>query len=153
MRKGQVKEEMVREMAKPLFYTRMRLGEFDPPTRNPYSRYNIDLVQSYDHRELAVEAAMKSFVLLKYEDIYLQPEVKLILIERKYKMYKKIAVSIFPLDSNAKLNVVLLSCYCINSTILHKTLIHVKLQRYEKVSDTSFQGTFVVIICNYQPIW
>jgi beta-glucosidase len=33
-----VNESTLRELVKPLFYTRMRLGEFDPPEMNPYSR-------------------------------------------------------------------------------------------------------------------
>ena len=34
-----VNESTLRELVKPLFYTRMRLGEFDPPEMNPYTRY------------------------------------------------------------------------------------------------------------------
>lgn len=43
----------------------MRLGEFDPPDMNPYSALDLSSVQSQEHRDLAVEAAIKSFVLLK----------------------------------------------------------------------------------------
>eukprot|EP00058_Branchiostoma_floridae_P001656 XP_002587144.1 hypothetical protein BRAFLDRAFT_129991 [Branchiostoma floridae] len=47
----------------------MRLGEFDPPQMNPYSKLSVtDVVQSADHRELAVEVALKTFVLLKNND-------------------------------------------------------------------------------------
>jgi len=53
------------ENIKPLFYTRMRLGEFDPPEMNPYSTIPMSVVLSAEHRELAVQAACMSFVLLK----------------------------------------------------------------------------------------
>ena len=33
-----VSETTLIELFKPLFYTRMRLGEFDPPEMNPYTR-------------------------------------------------------------------------------------------------------------------
>ncbi len=43
----------------------MRLGEFDPPEMVPFSGIGPDVVQSAAHRELAVTAAMRSFVLMK----------------------------------------------------------------------------------------
>ncbi|XP_038073743.1 beta-xylosidase/alpha-L-arabinofuranosidase 2-like [Patiria miniata] len=53
-------------LVRPLFYTRMRLGEFDPPARNPYTKLRAeDVVESIAHQNLAIEAAVKSFVLLK----------------------------------------------------------------------------------------
>jgi len=57
--------QMLRDRVRPLFYTRMRLGEFDPPAMNPYNALNLSAVQSPEHRSLALEAAVKSFVLLK----------------------------------------------------------------------------------------
>ena len=62
-------EELVRNMAKPLFYTRMRTGEFDTPEMNPYAKYNLSLVQSLEHRQLAIKSAMKSYVLLKNDGL------------------------------------------------------------------------------------
>jgi len=53
------------ENVKPMFYTRMRLGEFDPPSMNPYSSIPMSVVLSDEHRELAVHAASMSLVLLK----------------------------------------------------------------------------------------
>ncbi|XP_069126379.1 uncharacterized protein [Argopecten irradians] len=58
-------EAVVRESVKPLFYTRMRLGEFDPPSVNPYTYLDLSYIQSPNHRQIALTAAMKSFVLLK----------------------------------------------------------------------------------------
>ena len=71
VQKGLVKETTIRERAKPLFYTRMRLGEFDPPSMNPYTRLDLSLIQSPAHQALSLEAAMKSFVLLKNKDGFL----------------------------------------------------------------------------------
>jgi beta-glucosidase-like glycosyl hydrolase len=85
IKQGKLSEALVRERIKPLFYTRMRLGEFDPAQFNPYSRLNLSLVQSPQHQQLSLEAAMKSFVLLKNRNNFL-PLPK--------KKYNKIAVSI-----------------------------------------------------------
>ncbi|NWW25406.1 XYL2 arabinofuranosidase, partial [Falcunculus frontatus] len=57
--------QMLHDRVRPLFYTRMRLGEFDPPAMNPYSSLDLSVVQSPEHRNLSLEAAVKSFVLLK----------------------------------------------------------------------------------------
>lgn len=57
-------EDLV-ENVKPMFYTRMRLGEFDPPEMNPYTSIAMSVVLSDAHRELAVHAASMSLVLLK----------------------------------------------------------------------------------------
>lgn len=69
VKQGKLKEEVVRERVKPLFYTRMRLGQFDPPEDNPYSKLDNSIVESSEHQALAVEAAQKSFVLLKNNNI------------------------------------------------------------------------------------
>ncbi|XP_025097185.1 probable beta-D-xylosidase 2 [Pomacea canaliculata] len=68
---GEISEDTVRSRVKPLFYTRMRLGEFDPPDMNPYTQVNVSLVQSPAHRDLALEAAVKSLVLLKNQNGFL----------------------------------------------------------------------------------
>ncbi|NWV00316.1 BXL5 xylosidase, partial [Upupa epops] len=64
---GNITLETLRERVRPLFYTRLRLGEFDPPAMNPYSSLDLGVVQSPEHRNLSLEAAVKSFVLLKNE--------------------------------------------------------------------------------------
>ena len=48
---------------------RFRLGEFDPPETVPYSSVSKDKLDSEEHRDLALEAARKSIVLLKNEGI------------------------------------------------------------------------------------
>ncbi|XP_029426858.1 probable beta-D-xylosidase 5 [Rhinatrema bivittatum] len=62
---GNISLQLVKERVSPLFYTRMRLGEFDPPDMNPYSTFDQSLVQSQEHRSLSLDAATQSFVLLK----------------------------------------------------------------------------------------
>jgi len=65
VQQGLVKMETVLSLVKPLFYTRMRLGEFDPPTSNPYASIDVSVIESKPHQELAILAATQTFVLLK----------------------------------------------------------------------------------------
>ncbi|XP_046554126.1 probable beta-D-xylosidase 7, partial [Haliotis rubra] len=71
IKQGKLTEELVRERVKKLFYTRMRLGEFDPPSMNPYSTYDLSYVETKAHRDLAVWAATRTFVLLKNDGNFL----------------------------------------------------------------------------------
>jgi len=45
--------------------TRFKLGYFDDPAENPYNNISPDVVDSKEHRAIALEAAQKSIVLLK----------------------------------------------------------------------------------------
>ncbi|ESO84870.1 hypothetical protein LOTGIDRAFT_236081 [Lottia gigantea] len=65
VREGKLTEQTVRESMKQTLYTRFRLGEFDPPGMNPYKKLDPSIIQSPDHQLLSVEAALKTFVLLK----------------------------------------------------------------------------------------
>ena len=65
VQKNMVPFSTIVERVKPLFYTRMRLGEFDPPELNPYTAINTSVIQSIQHREAAVTTATQTFVLLK----------------------------------------------------------------------------------------
>ncbi|XP_050419496.1 uncharacterized protein LOC126832672 isoform X1 [Patella vulgata] len=65
VKQGKLSQETISERMKPLWYTRMRLGEFDPPEMNPYRSLDLSIIQSQEHQDLSEEAAMKSFVLLK----------------------------------------------------------------------------------------
>ncbi|XP_071112529.1 uncharacterized protein [Haliotis cracherodii] len=69
VKQGKLTEEEVRTSVKTLFNVRMRLGEFDPPEMNQYTKLNMSIVQSETHRNLSVEAAMKTFVLLKNQNV------------------------------------------------------------------------------------
>ena len=48
---------------------RFRLGEFDPPEAVPYSSISEDKLDSQENRDLALEVARKSMVLLKNEGV------------------------------------------------------------------------------------
>ena len=50
-------------------WTRFKLGLFDPPEKVPYSRYTIQDNDTPEHRQIALELARQSLVLLKNEDI------------------------------------------------------------------------------------
>ena len=73
----QVSEFDVRSNVQPLFETRMLLGEFDPPELNPYNKLGSETIQSTQHQELAIKAAIKSFVLLKNDNSLLPLKNKL----------------------------------------------------------------------------
>ncbi|XP_046550190.1 probable beta-D-xylosidase 2 [Haliotis rubra] len=68
VKQGKLTEDEVRTSVKALFNVRMRLGEFDPPEMNQYTKLNVSIVQSEAQRNLSVEAALKTFVLLKNEN-------------------------------------------------------------------------------------
>ncbi|XP_067675250.1 uncharacterized protein [Haliotis asinina] len=68
VKKGKLTEDVVKTRVKALFSVRMRLGEFDPPEMNQYTKLNMSIVQGEAHRNLSVEAALKTFVLLKNEN-------------------------------------------------------------------------------------
>ncbi|XP_046550180.1 probable beta-D-xylosidase 2 [Haliotis rubra] len=68
VKQGKITEDEVRTSVKALFNVRMRLGEFDPPEMNQYTKLNVSIVQSEAHRNLSMEAALKTFVLLKNEN-------------------------------------------------------------------------------------
>ena len=72
VKQGLLNESTVRDAVKPLFYTRMRLGLFDPPAMNPYATLEpTAYIQSEAHRQLSLETAMRSFVLLKNDRSFL----------------------------------------------------------------------------------
>ncbi|ELT96258.1 hypothetical protein CAPTEDRAFT_179825 [Capitella teleta] len=64
------KDELM-ENVRPVFLTRFLLGEFDPPALNPFNQITKDVVLSAEHQRLALEAAVKSFVLLKNDRNFL----------------------------------------------------------------------------------
>ena len=51
-----------------LFISRIKLGVFDPPEMNPYSKISLDVVDSEKHQSLAHEIAKQSIVLLKNDN-------------------------------------------------------------------------------------
>ncbi len=65
VKKGLVDEALIDLAAKRLFIARIRLGMFDPEDRVPYTKIPYSVVDSAEHRSLALEAARKSIVLLQ----------------------------------------------------------------------------------------
>jgi len=65
VRKGLVGEDLVDKAVKRLLCARFRLGMFDPSDRVPYAKTSIAVLDSKEHRLLALETARKSIVLLK----------------------------------------------------------------------------------------
>ena len=61
-------EEIDQQLAK-LLRTRFKLGLFDPPELNPYTKIPAEVIDSDEHRALAHETAVKSMVLLKNNGI------------------------------------------------------------------------------------
>jgi beta-glucosidase len=65
---GLLTEEDLDRSVKRLFMARFRLGMFDPPDQVPYAQIPFSVIDSPEHRELALEVARQSLVLLKNED-------------------------------------------------------------------------------------
>jgi len=63
--KGLLTEEDIDQALIRLFKTRIKLGMFDPPEMVPYTGIPYEVNDCRQHRELALEAARKSLVLLK----------------------------------------------------------------------------------------
>jgi beta-glucosidase len=66
--KGLLTEEDIDRSVKRLFTARFRLGMFDPPDQVPYTQIPYSVVDSSEHRQLALEVARQSLVLLKNQD-------------------------------------------------------------------------------------
>ncbi len=68
VKQGLVKESDLDNALRRLFRAQMKLGVYDPPQRLPWAGYAYEtIVNSPKHRQLALEAARKSIVLLKNE--------------------------------------------------------------------------------------
>ncbi len=65
---GLVNETDLDVSVKRLMMARMKLGMFDPPEMVPWSGLPVDIVSSPEHRQLALEMARKSIVLLKNDN-------------------------------------------------------------------------------------
>jgi beta-glucosidase len=65
---GLISEQEIDIAVKRLFTARFKLGMFDPPEMVKYTKIPYEILDSKQHRELALEAARKSIVLLKNEN-------------------------------------------------------------------------------------
>lgn len=66
--KNLITEKEIDVSVKRLFTARFKLGMFDPPEMVPYANIPYSVVDSKEHKALALEAAQKSIVLLKNEN-------------------------------------------------------------------------------------
>jgi beta-glucosidase len=73
---GLITEAEIDTSLKRLFVARFKLGMFDPPERVPWSKVPYSMVDSDEHRKLALEAARKSIVLLKNQGVLPLANVK-----------------------------------------------------------------------------
>lgn len=67
--KGLTTEQMVDANLRQLLPTRFRLGLFDPPGANPFDQIGTEVIASQKHINLSREAAVKSIVLLKNNNV------------------------------------------------------------------------------------
>ena len=65
VKQGLISEAEIDRALKRLFEARFRLGMFDPPEMVPYSKIPFSSNDSSDHRQLSLDAARESIVLLK----------------------------------------------------------------------------------------
>ncbi len=69
VREGLISEADIDVSLRRLFVARMKLGLFDPPSMVPYTAIPFSVVNSPEHRALALKAADESMVLLKNDGI------------------------------------------------------------------------------------
>jgi beta-glucosidase len=65
---GVIKEAEIDNALRRLFRARFKLGMFDPPTSFAYGQIPVSEVNSPEHRQLSMQAARESIVLLKNKD-------------------------------------------------------------------------------------
>jgi beta-glucosidase len=77
-----ITEKEIDVAVKRLFTARFKLGMFDPPSMVKYTQIPYSVVDSKEHKELALEAARKSIVLLKNENslLPLRKDVKTVAV-------------------------------------------------------------------------
>lgn len=68
LNKNLITEQRINVAVKRLFTARFRLGMFDPPEVVKYAQIPYEVLDSEKNKQLAVEAALKSMVLLKNEN-------------------------------------------------------------------------------------
>ncbi|MCW3059570.1 MAG: Beta-glucosidase-related glycosidase, partial [Capsulimonas sp.] len=68
---GLITEAEIDKSLKRLFTARFKLGMFDPPSEVPYANIPASVIESPEHRALALQAARESIVLLKNDKSFL----------------------------------------------------------------------------------
>lgn len=67
--KGLITEEDIDEALRPLLNTKFKLGMFNNPEENPFSKIGLDKIHAKEHIELSRRVAQKSIVLLKNDNV------------------------------------------------------------------------------------
>jgi beta-glucosidase len=68
VKQGLISEGEINRALQRLFEARFRLGMFDPPSMVPYAKIPFSANDSAEHRQLALDAARESIVLLKNDN-------------------------------------------------------------------------------------
>lgn len=71
VRSGKLTEGRLNDAVSRVMRVRMRLGEFDPQERNPYSKISPSVICSAEHRQLSLQAAREAVVLLENKKDFL----------------------------------------------------------------------------------
>ena len=71
VRSGKLSEARLDDAVSRVMRVRMRLGEFDPQDKNPYSQISTNVICSPEHRQLALQAAREAIVLLENKKDFL----------------------------------------------------------------------------------
>lgn len=71
VREGKLSEARLDDAVSRVMRVRMRLGEFDPPESNSYSRISTNVICCPAHRKLALQAAREAIVLLENKKHFL----------------------------------------------------------------------------------
>jgi beta-glucosidase len=71
LKRGIIQEDHIDRALRRLFRARFLLGMFDPPDRVKYAQILFNVNDCEDHRRLSLDAARKSIVLLKNENLLL----------------------------------------------------------------------------------
>lgn len=69
LEQGLITEGMIDSTLAHLMKTRFKLGMFDPPEMDPFANLGAEVINSEMHQQLALEAAQKSIVMLKNDDV------------------------------------------------------------------------------------
>jgi beta-glucosidase len=71
VKQGLLSEEDVDRSLRRVLKVRFRLGEFDPPAMVPYSKISPSIIDSAEHRQVALRSARESIVLLTNKNNFL----------------------------------------------------------------------------------
>ena len=64
---GLISEDDIDQALLRMFINRMKTGEFDPPEIVEYTKIKKDVIEAQEHRDLALQSARESIILLKNE--------------------------------------------------------------------------------------